>query len=121
MPALVRCPQCDTFVKPPSISAGACPFCPSPEARSLRNPIPGMVLAAAMAAVPACSSSTPAAAPVSAEPAPTPAEPAPPEPVYGIAVEDTDTPKMQTPDAAVPIKAEPPEEVDIYGIAPDTD
>ncbi len=107
MSALVRCPRCDTFVKPPSISAGACPFCP--QARQLRNPIPGIVLAATIAAVPACSSTSEPEA----------------VPVYGIAVEDPDVPKTETPakqtDAAVPIKAEPPEEVDIYGLAPDTE
>jgi len=76
-----------------------------------------MVLAAAMAAVPACSSSTPAPA------EPTPAEPAP---VYGMAVEEPAPPKnetttKQTPDAAVPIKATAPKDVDIYGLAPDSE
>ncbi len=59
MSALVRCPQCNTFVKPASIETSGCLFCPSSSARGLRNPIPGLVLAATMAAVPACSSSSP--------------------------------------------------------------
>ncbi len=58
MSALVRCPQCNTFVKPTSISTSGCLFCPSSDARRLRNPIPGLVLAATIAAVPACSKSS---------------------------------------------------------------
>lgn len=105
MSALVRCPKCDTFVKPQSISASTCPFCPS-QTRNLRNPIPGMVLAATIAALPACSGSTTASAP---------------EPEHGVAADKPDTPKKEALDASVPVRAEDPVDVDVYGIAPDLD
>ncbi|MBL4635809.1 MAG: hypothetical protein JKY56_18250 [Kofleriaceae bacterium] len=53
--ALVRCPKCNTFVKPASFNTGLCPFCSSARVASLRNPIPGVVLATAIAASSACS------------------------------------------------------------------
>lgn len=106
MSALVRCPQCDTFVKPASIDTGSCPFCPSQDARSMRNPIPGLVLAATMAAVPACSSDT---------------EPQP-GPVYGIAVDASTT--DASPVYGIAIDASGPDAqagIDgaVYGIAAD--
>ncbi len=54
MPALVRCPQCDTFVKPHSLNAGSCPFCSPQETASVRNPIKGAVLAATIVSASAC-------------------------------------------------------------------
>ncbi len=107
MSVLVRCPQCDTFVKPISLDAGSCPFCPSPQARSSRNPLPGLVLAATMAAVPSCSGGdhddvrpvygiSPADARVGTDGA-----------VYGIAI-DASGPDATAPDAGP-----------VYGIAVD--
>ena len=55
MASLTRCPSCDTFVKAESIDEGSCPFCPTASTASRRNPIPGVMLAAAMAAMPGCS------------------------------------------------------------------
>ena len=59
MASLARCPRCDTFVKPASIEAGSCPFCPAAAEASRRNPIPGVALAVAIAAAPACWTATP--------------------------------------------------------------
>ena len=114
MSALVRCPQCNTFVKPASINSGSCTFCPtsSPGAK-LRNAIPGMVLAATIAAAPACSGGAPR-----------------PEvtPVYGISAEESE---VGDPDAGVPdnsnvdpdTSTETPDKPDevpvpVYGMAP---
>lgn len=105
MSALVRCPKCDTFVKPASIDSGSCPFCPSSNARNIRNPIPGIVLAATLGVAPACSgSSTPEPEPV---------------PVYGIAIEETEAPPAPPPDAGVPEVSEVP--APVYGGPPDMD
>ncbi len=49
MSDMVRCPACDSFVKPASIEAGACPFCPTAASARRRDAIPGVVLAAAIA------------------------------------------------------------------------
>ncbi|MBL4633968.1 MAG: hypothetical protein JKY56_08850 [Kofleriaceae bacterium] len=101
MSALVRCPQCDTFVKPASLDTGSCPFCPSPQARNTRNPLPGLVLAATMAAVPACSRS------------PTPSEVE--APVSDITAEDAGKKEAPAIDASVPDTRDKP----VYGMAPD--
>lgn len=116
MSALVRCPKCDTFVKPHSISASACPFCPS-QTRNLRNAIPGMVLAATLAAVPACSGSTTASAP-EPEHSVTTDEP---ESEHVVTTDEPEAPKKEALDASVPVSAEKPVDVDVYGIAPDMD
>ena len=102
MSALVRCPQCDTFIKPASIDSGSCPFCPSSNARSKRNAIPGLVLAASLSIAPACSGS-------SAEP-----EAAP---VPNVIVDDSDTDKKEAPvpDAGVTREVLEPIPAAVYG------
>ncbi len=102
--SLTRCPGCDTFVKLESVEEGACPFCPAASLASRRNPIPGMVLAAAIAAMPGCSDDD-------AKPKPD-ASAFPDGAVYGVAfdagpVDDA----MSAVDASL----------NIYGIAPDSD
>ena len=115
MSALVRCPQCDTFVKPASLDSGSCPFCPSPQARSSRNPLPGLVLAATMAAVPGCSDSEPEPGPVYGIAAPD-ARVGTDGAVYGIAI-DASAPDATAPDASTTDAGGVP----LYGVAPETD
>ncbi len=111
MSEMVRCPTCDSFVKPASIDEGACPFCPSATAARRRDAIPGVVLAAAIAGA-GCSGG-------GAREAPTP--------VYGGApeMEVIDAGAASSGDTAPAPEAdamERPEEspVPVYGIAPDT-
>lgn len=130
MASLVRCPKCDTFVK----TASSCPFCSAESTASHRNPLPGLVLAAAVAAMPSCTSPTPANEPApsptpSTEPVlpaddaatagqPTAPVPDPPAPVYGGAPSEPDPPpptKVEPKGA----QAVPGQDVDVYGIAPE--
>ncbi len=106
MSNLIRCPHCETFVKPTSLGSDSCPFCPSAHAANIRNPIPGLVLAATIAAMPGCSDDPPTRdAQVGFDGA-----------VYGIAI-DASTADAATPEDAMP-KA-PDADITIYGIAPE--
>ncbi len=97
MPAMIRCPKCDSFVKPASLEVAGCPFCVSAKATRQRNPVPGLVLAAAAAFAPGamagCSDTTDPIGDSS--------------PVYGIALD------------AGPADASPGTDGAVYGIAPD--
>lgn len=105
MSILSRCPHCDTFVKPASLGTDSCPFCPSVRTAGIRNPIPGLVLAATMAAMPACSDDDPTPdAQVGFDGA-----------VYGIAI-DASPVDAATPEDAMPL---PDGDITIYGIAPE--
>ncbi len=140
--ALVRCPTCNTFVKPASLDAGLCAFCPSARKASLRNPIPGVVLATVMAVSPACSAdkagpdtkpppSTNQGAGQEAALETTTSKDASPNP--GNTTRDAEqsdkspdavSPDVVSPDAKAPdvgIPAKPRREVTIYGGPPDTD
>lgn len=96
MSALVRCPQCDTFIKPVSIDSGSCPFCPSSN-RSKRNAIPGLVLAASLSIAPACSGTTPE-----------------PEAVPNVIVDDSEPDKKEA-DAGVTREVLEPIPAAVYG------
>ena len=104
MASLTRCPSCDTFVKPTSISEGTCLFCANAEVASRRSSIPGVVLAAAMAAAPGCSDD--------AKPTPDASVVPDAAPVYGIAADAT-----PTNDAMPAVDAD----LSIYGIAPESE
>ncbi len=103
MASLARCPRCDTFVKPASIEAGTCPFCPADNVASRRNPIPGLVLAAAVAAT-SCKGGS---------------GDGKDGPVYGIAPVDAGGVDAAPPDADpnAPDAGDSP----IYGIAPESE
>lgn len=137
MASLVRCPNCDTFIK--AARGSSCPFCSETSTASQRNPLPGLVLAAAVAAMPSCSSNTPAndpAAPPTATPvspvddAASPAAPVPEDPqpaIYGAAPSDPEPPRpapepvLEPPTDVNPkgATAAPGQDVDVYGIAPE--
>jgi len=105
MASLTRCPQCDTFVKPASVEAGSCPFCAAAAAANRRNPIPAVVLAAAIAAMPGCSDGDP-------KPVPDASAAFPDGAVYGVAFDAGPTEDaMPGPDA----------DLSIYGIAPESE
>ncbi len=108
MPAMIRCPKCDSFVKPASLEVAGCPFCVSAKATRQRNPVPGLVLAAAAALAPGALAGC-VATPVYGSPPPTDATPGPDGAVYGIA-----------PDAG-PADASPGTDGAVYGIAPDAE
>ena len=115
---MIRCPKCDSFVKPASLKVEGCPFCVSAKATRQRNPVPGLVLAAAVlapGAMAGCSD-----------------DDMKPAPVYGIAQVDaapgTDGAVYGIAPDAGPIDASPgtdagPKDADaginIYGIAPE--
>lgn len=100
MSSLVPCPQCNTFVKAESLGDGTCAFCPTAKAASLRNPIPGILLAATVVAAPGCF-----ATPVYGAPPPTDASGG--EGSVGDASVDASVPDSSAPDAIAEADATP--------------
>lgn len=100
MASLTRCPGCSTFVRAESICEDSCPFCPTAAVATRRNPIPGIVLAAAIAVAPGCTGGSEDDS----------------VPVYGVAVDagvdagSADATDDDSPDAAP-----------IYGVAPESE